>query len=106
MALALDASDNVAEPTPWTHAEFGRRTFAGEPSRPPSASSRPLARFPGYPFALDGLAVVDAARGRMARAVALERRAAERVPLPQFVSTLADLLHRLGDREERASSAR
>jgi tetratricopeptide (TPR) repeat protein len=55
-----------------------------------------LAHQPGYAAALDALAHVEAARGRLARAIALERRAATAVPLPQYVATLGALLDRTG----------
>jgi tetratricopeptide (TPR) repeat protein len=56
--------------------------------------------FPGYVHALDALAQVDAARGHLARAIALERRAADTIPLPQFVATLGDLYSVAGDEKE------
>jgi tetratricopeptide (TPR) repeat protein len=46
-----------------------------------------------YAPALDGLAQVEAARGRHAQAVALARRASEILPLPQYVAAYGDLLH-------------
>jgi len=42
-------------------------------------------------YALDAFAQVRAAQGRMAAAIALERRAVDRMPLPQFVAQLGDL---------------
>jgi len=39
----------------------------------------------------DALAQVEAARGRYARAIALEQDAVARIPLPQFVAQLGDL---------------
>src|SRR5439155_11408864 len=41
--------------------------------------------------------LVEAARGRLRRAIALEHRAADVVPLPQFVATLGDLYRVAGD---------
>src|SRR5205085_10677768 len=39
---------------------------------------------------------VEAARGRYAHAIRLERRAVDTIPLPQFVTTLGDLEHVTG----------
>ena len=50
-----------------------------------------LAVRPGYVYAFDGLAQVEAARGRLRLALAYERRAVEAIPLPQFVAGLGDL---------------
>jgi tetratricopeptide (TPR) repeat protein len=46
--------------------------------------------FPNYVYALDALAQVEAGRGRLDEAIALEKRAVEQVPLPQFVAALGD----------------
>lgn len=99
MELALDASGNLPEPTAWTLVEIGKLHFSlGELGQARQAFRSALAVFPGYPFALDGLAKAEAARGRSARAVALARQAGEAVPLPQFVATLADLHAARGER--------
>jgi len=99
MELALDASGNVPEPTAWTLVEIGKLHFSlGELTQARQAFRSALAVLPGYPFALDGLAKAEAARGRSARAVRLAQRATEAVPLPQFVATLADLYSVRGDR--------
>jgi tetratricopeptide (TPR) repeat protein len=46
----------------------------------------------GYAPALDALARVEAANGRPARAIALQRRAVEAIPLAHYVAQLGDLL--------------
>ncbi len=67
-------------------------------STPPIAHYRAaLAIFPGYVYALEQRARVEAARGRLGRAVALARRASDAIPLPQFVGLLGDLLDRQGN---------
>jgi tetratricopeptide (TPR) repeat protein len=53
---------------------------------------------PGYVYALDAQAQVEAARGRLATAIALERRAADTVPQLQFVVSLGDLHAAAGNR--------
>jgi hypothetical protein len=55
-----------------------------------------LRAFPGYVYALDALAQVAAATGHLERAIALERRAEQTIPLPQFVGLLGDLEHAAG----------
>jgi tetratricopeptide (TPR) repeat protein len=102
MRLALDAAGGRPEPTAWTHVELGKLHFGLGELRPAGRHfEAALAAFPGYVFALDGLARVEAARGRPERAISLARRAVEAVPLPQFVATLGDL-YRVTGRDERA----
>jgi tetratricopeptide (TPR) repeat protein len=50
-----------------------------------------LATDSSYFVALDGMAQVQAARGRLRSAIAYERAAVDRVPLPQQVGVLGDL---------------
>src|SRR5262249_47360349 len=62
--------------------------------------------FPGYVYALDALAPVEAARGHLRAAIGLERRAVDAIPLPQFVAQLGDLYERGGNhRRARAQYA-
>jgi tetratricopeptide (TPR) repeat protein len=97
MELALDASGNVPEPTAWTLVEIGKLHLAlGEPEQAGHAFHAALAAFPGYVYALDGLAKVEASRGHSTRAVQLAQQASDSVPLPQFVGTLADLYRSRG----------
>jgi tetratricopeptide (TPR) repeat protein len=101
MELALDAAGGQPEPTAWTHVELGKLHFGQGRLEPAARHLRAaLAVFPGYVFALDQLAHVEAARGRAGEAVALARQAVDAVPLPQFVATLGDLLTRAGRPEE------
>ena len=103
MTLALDSAGGSPEPTAWTHVELAKLHFGRGKLRTAERHFRAaLAVFPGYPYAYDGLARVEAARGRLQRAVAIERRAVEAVPLPQFVAELGDLLERAGRRGEAA----
>jgi tetratricopeptide (TPR) repeat protein len=103
MRLALDAAAGQPEPTAWTHVELGKLHLGrGELRRAGEYFRSALAALPGYPYAYDGLARVAAARGRLERAIALERRAVAAVPLPQLVGELGDLLERAG----RTSDAR
>jgi tetratricopeptide (TPR) repeat protein len=101
MLLALDAAAGQPEPTAWTRTQLGKLYFSTGRVRPAAAQYRAALRAsPGYPYALEALAVTEAAQGRGARAVELARRAAETMPLPQLVATLGDLLRRAGRHDE------
>jgi tetratricopeptide (TPR) repeat protein len=107
MELALDAAGAGPEPSAWAHVELAKLYFGlGELTPAERHARAALAAFPGYVYALDALARVDAARGRHGQAIAHAREAVERVPLPQFVGTLADLYRVTGRiREAREQQA-
>jgi tetratricopeptide (TPR) repeat protein len=97
MRLSLDAAGGQPEPTAWARVELGKLHLGrGELRQAAGHFHSALVALPGYPYAHDGLARVEAARGRLDRAIALERRAVATVPLPQFVGELGDLLERAG----------
>ncbi|MDX6396594.1 MAG: hypothetical protein QOJ43_2 [Gaiellaceae bacterium] len=97
MELARDASSDLREPAAWTLVELGKLHFGlGDLDEAGRSFRTALAAFPGYATALDGLARVEAARGRIARALALQRHAVEIVPLPNLVAQLGDLLAAAG----------
>ena len=92
MKLALDASIGQPEARAWTLWQLGRLRWAVGDLRGARAEyEASLRTFPGYVYALDSLAQVEWAQGRPANAIALERRAADAIPLPQFVAALGDL---------------
>ena len=100
MELALDAA-GLPEPTAWTLVELGKLHFGlGELSEARHAFRAALAAFPGYVSALDGLARVEAARGRLPQAIRLQRRAVAATPLPHLVAQLGDLLAAAGRTRE------
>jgi tetratricopeptide (TPR) repeat protein len=102
MRLALDAALGQAEPLAWTHWQLGRLHWSiGETAAARREYREALAALPGYVYGLDALAHAEVARGRVERAIALERQAVDRIPLPQFVGALGDLLH-LAGRERQA----
>ena len=103
MRLAVDAAGSQAEPLAWSRVQLGKLHFSRGRLAPAAREYRAaLAAFPGYVHALDALAQVEAAHGRLARAAALERQATERNPLPQFVGFLGDVYRAQGrDRLER-----
>jgi tetratricopeptide (TPR) repeat protein len=97
MALALDAAGGQPEPTAWTHVELGKLEFGlGRVDRAARHYRAALAISPGYVYAFEQLARVEAARGNLARAVTYARGASQAIPLPQFVALLASLLDRQG----------
>ncbi len=112
MELALDAAAGRPEAYAWTSVELGKLHWSvGRAARAASFYRLALAARPGYAPALDALARFEAARGRLGRAVALQRRAVEAVPLPGYVAQLGDLLaatgrRRRGTRRSTTSSPR
>jgi tetratricopeptide (TPR) repeat protein len=97
MQLAADAAQGQGEPDAWTHVQLGLIYWSVGRFGPAGAEDRKALRaFPGYPLALDALARVVAAQGHLHRALALEQQAVDRIPLPQYVSTLGDLYRTLG----------
>jgi tetratricopeptide (TPR) repeat protein len=97
MELAADAAGSQPEPLAWTHVQLGKLHFSrGRLGAATREYRTALAAFPGYVQALDALARVEAARGRLGRAIALERDAAERSPLPELVGYLGDLYRAQG----------
>ena len=92
MRLAVRAAGAQAQPLAWAHLHVGKLYFSTGRLAPAAREYRAaLAASPGYAQALDGLARVAAARGNLARAVALERAAVDRRPLPEHVTFLGDL---------------
>jgi tetratricopeptide (TPR) repeat protein len=92
MRLAATAAIGQPEPTAWVQVQLGkldwnRGLYASAAAKYHAA----LRTFPGYVYALDALAQVAAATGHLDRAIVLERRAEQTIPLPQFVGLLGDL---------------
>jgi tetratricopeptide (TPR) repeat protein len=97
MRAAVNASAGEPEPLAWARVQLGKLYWSlGRTERAAHEYRQALAALPGYPFALDASAQVQAARGHIARAVAFERRAVAKTPLPQFVASLGDLLRLAG----------
>ena len=94
MRLAVDSAVGEPEPLAWSLTQLGKLYWSNghlaEAARDYRAALR---EHPRYPAALNALALVEAARGRRLPAIAYARRAAEILPLPQYVATLGDLLH-------------
>jgi tetratricopeptide (TPR) repeat protein len=97
MRLAVDAAVDEPEPLAWTHVQLGKLYWShGRLASAARQYHAALDAYQGYVYALDALAQVEAARGRFAQAIRLERRAVQTIPLPQFVTTLGDLEHVTG----------
>jgi tetratricopeptide (TPR) repeat protein len=97
MNLAVRAAGPRPQALAWARLQVGNLYFATGRLDPAAAEYRAaLAASPDYPQALDGLARVAAARGSLARAVALERAAVDRRPLPELVAFLGDLYRAQG----------
>lgn len=103
MSLARDAAAGEPEATAWTEVQLGKLELGrGRLDAAARDFRASLASFHGYVYGLDALAQIEAAHGRYRAAITLERRAVDRIPLPQFVATLGDLYHLTG----RARKAR
>jgi tetratricopeptide (TPR) repeat protein len=99
MQLAADAASGQREPAAWANVELAKLDLrAGRLPRAERHLRVALELVPGYVFAAEQLARLEAARGNLPRAIRLAQRAAAAVPLPQFVSLLADLHARSGNR--------
>jgi tetratricopeptide (TPR) repeat protein len=93
MRLALGPARGQREPAAWVRVQLGKLHWGrGEIDDAGREFRLALEAFPGYVYALDGLAKVEAARGRRDRALSLARRAVESAPLPELVATYGDLL--------------
>ena len=98
MKLALDAARGAKEPYAWTLWQLGKLSWAvGDLDQAGSYYQQSLDVFPGYVYALDALAQVEAARRHIDRAIELSSRAVETIPLPQFVTDLGDLYRVAGN---------
>jgi tetratricopeptide (TPR) repeat protein len=101
MRLAIDAAVGQPEALAWSHTQLGKLLWSqGRIAAAEREYRSALAVRPGYVYASDGLAQVEAARGRLHLAVAYERRAAETIPLPQFVAALGDVEQVAGNETE------
>jgi tetratricopeptide (TPR) repeat protein len=101
MRLTLEGSEGRAEPAAWARVELGKLHFgSGRIDAAEREFDLALRELPGYVYALDALARTRGARGHYGRAIDLSRRAVETVPLPQFVTTLADIYLASGRRAQ------
>jgi len=100
MQLALDAATGQREARAWTHVQLGKILLGSGQLKAAEAHFLAAEQVsPGYLYAIEARAQVALARGRYRAAAALARRAAEAVPLPQFVATLAEIYRASGQTE-------
>jgi len=98
MRLAQSAAIGEPEALAWTNIQLGKLYWShGRVDAAAREYRAALIAFRGYVYAYDALAQVAAARGNVRRAIALEQRAVDGIPLPQFVAALGDLQRRVGD---------
>src|SRR4029079_19494905 len=101
MQLAIGAAVAQPEALAWSDTQLGKLYWShGKLRLAERQYRRALQVRPGYLYALDALAQVQAARGNLQPAVALEQRAVDGIPLPQFVGALGDEYLLLGERGE------
>jgi tetratricopeptide (TPR) repeat protein len=92
MKLAVEAAQGQGEPEAWTRYQLGKLYWSiGRVAAAERQDRAALRVFPGYHYALDALARIEAAKGHNRAAIALEQRAVDRIPLPQYVAQLGDL---------------
>ena len=83
MRLAVDAAADQPEATAWSRVQLGKLYWStGRLKQAAQQYRGALAAFPGYVYALDALAQVEGARGRLGRAIARSSR-------PRAASTCA-----------------
>jgi len=102
LELAVAAAEQgTPEGLAWTLVHLGHEHLAlGDADAAARAYERALAVVPDYHLALTGLGRARAAQGRLAEAITLTARAAERVPSPALYGTLGDLHDAAGDPAE------
>jgi len=104
MQAAVDSGMPGVEATRWAQVQLGHLHFnRGDLQRAEAAYRDALRHQPGYAHALAGLARVDAARGRHARAITAYEEIVTRLPLPEFVIPLGELYAANG-RDEQAQA--
>ncbi|MFN0094636.1 MAG: tetratricopeptide repeat protein [Dehalococcoidia bacterium] len=96
---AIDAdAKGVPENAAWAEVQRGHLLFAtGNLDGAEKAFEGALRTFPGYPAALAGLGKTRAAEGDLQGAAARLRDATSRIPAPEFVIALGEVLARSGD---------
>jgi tetratricopeptide (TPR) repeat protein len=102
LEVAVAAAEHAEpEALAWTLVHLGHEHFAlGDLAGASDAYERGLTSFPGYHLALVGLARARAAQGRIAEAITLASRAADRVPAPAVYGLLGDLYTAAGNPAE------
>jgi len=105
MRQAVEAGGPVPENSAYTRVLLGNLYFnAGRTREADTQYRQALFEDPGYPYALAGIARVEAATGRYALAVGHYRQAVDTYPLPDFVIALGDAYATAGNRQKAAET--
>ena len=92
MQKALTAGGGAMENTLWTQVQLGNLFFnSGNIQRAEEIYLAALKTRPDYVYAFAGIGKVRAAQGRIADAIEIDKKAAETLPLPEFVIALGEL---------------
>lgn len=92
MRLAVSAGASAPEDAAYTQTLLGTlERDRGRTEAAQAAYRAALGAQPDYPDADAGLAIVDAARGRLGPAIARQRTVAQRLPTPEHYTLLAEL---------------
>lgn len=98
MQAAVDAGGANTENTAWFRTQLGHLYFnTGDLARAEIEYQRTLELAPDYVHALAGLGRVRFAQGKTDEAIARLARAAQIMPLPEFVITLGEMYEVTGD---------
>jgi len=102
LRLAADAAEGQGETEAWTRVQLSKVDFSvGRISDAAAQARAALRAFPDYALAYDALAWAQFAQGDVPAAIASERAAVNRIPLPQYVAMLGDL-YRVSGRPQQA----
>lgn len=105
MQLAVGSAAQGSEPRAWSLVQLGLlRLGGGDAAGAERDMRRALAERPGDARALAGLARVDAAEGRLARAAAGYSAAIDRMPLPEYAAALAEVEQMRGRPQARGEA--
>jgi tetratricopeptide (TPR) repeat protein len=97
MRLAVGAAQGQGEPEAWTRFQLGKLYWSiGRFGAAEQQDRAALRVFPGYHYALDALARIEAAKGHNSAAIGLQQQAVDTIPLPQYVAQLGDLYRASG----------
>lgn len=98
MQRAVEGGGPHAENTAWTRTQLANLYFdIGDLAKAEIEYQHTLQGLPDYVYALAGLGRVRFAQGRADEAIGLFTRAAQIMPLPEFVITLGDIYQARGD---------
>jgi tetratricopeptide (TPR) repeat protein len=97
MQEAVAAGTPQTEATAWTQYQLGNLYFnSGDWQQAAESYQQALQYRADYPYALAGLARIEAANGRYEAAIARYQEIVQRLPLPEFVIALGELYELTG----------